>query len=418
MKVVGIIAEYNPFHKGHLYHINKIKSDFKADAVICVMSSNFVQRGEPAIFDKWARTKMALRGGIDLIIELPICYCTSTAEIFAESAVKTMAETKVVDTISFGIEEYGEKELMYLGNLLANEPHLLKHYIKYYLHKGLSFASAREKAVIKHSRLQNLSLDLNLISQILRKPNNILAVEYIKALNRLKTDISVYPVLRKGAEYHDTSIGNTYPSATGVRKAIEKYPTDYLKYISHALPSSSLEIIKEEIEQGRGPIFFKDLEKIIFYILRRLPVDKITSYFDVTEGLENRIKRAAKNSTTLEELINTIKSKRYPETKIQRILIHILLNIQKEVVAKRSPLYLRILGMSDKGSFILREITRKSSLPVLTRASDYKALSSDAKNMFELELLASDIYSLFYKNPEYQKAGWDFYRKILYNSSK
>lgn len=419
MNVVGVIAEYNPFHKGHLYQLNTIRKVLKPDGIIVILSGNFVQRGEPAIFDKWARAEMALYGGADLVIELPVCFSTATAEIFAESAVKLLSQSRTVNTLSFGIEEYHERELLYLGKLLAEEPPLFKTLINKYLKKGLSFPQAREKAVVNYINTNNANLDVQLISGLLNKPNSILAIEYIKAINRLGAELSVFPVLRKGHGYHDQELTSQYASATGIRQAIFSGKQDFGNEIIRNLPDSTLEIIEREIKYGRIPVFLQDFETILLYTLRRMRPYELSAYFDVGEGLESRIKKAAQVCGNLEQLIAQIKSKRYPATRIQRILIHILLNIPKEMVAGRFPEYFRVLGFTRRGSAILKKMSKNIDVPIITRAAEYKSLNQSAKAMFEKDLFSSDIYSLAYKKPALKNGASDFSRRIIYfNSSK
>ncbi|AEE91595.1 conserved protein of unknown function [Tepidanaerobacter acetatoxydans Re1] len=419
MNIVGIIAEYNPFHNGHLYQLCTVRKNLKPDGIIVIMSGNFVQRGEPAVFSKWARAEMALCEGADLVIELPVCFSTATAEIFAESAVKLLLQSQVVNTISFGIERYCQKELFYLGKLLSEEPDLFKHFMNSYLKKGLSFPAAREKAVIKYMMVKNINLDRQLISDLLKKPNYILAVEYIKAINKLEAGFSIFPVLRQGHDYHDKELTQQYASASAIRQELFYHQQDFSNELINNLPDSTLRIIKKEIEDGRTPVFLQDFETILLYALRRMPVYELKTYFDVAEGLENRIKKAAQASGTLEQLISQIKSKRYPVTRIQRILMHILLNVPKEIVEIRSPQYLRVLGFTQKGALILKKMNSKATVPVITRASEYKNLNQSAKIMFEKDLLSSDVYSLVYKNAALRNGGVDFRRSVIYfNSSK
>ncbi len=413
MKVVGVIAEYNPFHKGHLYQLSTVRKVLKPDGIIVILSGNFVQRGEPAVFDKWARAEMALYGGADLVVELPVCFSTATAEIFAESAVNLLSQTQVTNTLSFGIEEYHEKELFYLGKLLSEEPSLFKSLLNKYLKSGLSFPQARERAVVKYINTKNANLNVQLISSLLKKPNFILAVEYIKAVNKIEAELSIFPVLRKGSGYHDKVIIKQYASASGIRQAIFSHGLNFNAEIIKNLPDSTLHIIKREIEHNRGPVFFNDFETLLLYILRRMPPHELTAYFDVGEGLENRIKKAAQVCGNLKQLISHIKSKRYPETRIQRILIHILLNIPKEMVASRTPQYLRVLGFNQRGSRILKEMNQKITIPIITRASEYKSLNQSAKKMFEKDLLSSDIYSLAYKEPTLRNGLSDFSRRVI-----
>ncbi|TYP59980.1 nucleotidyltransferase [Thermosediminibacter litoriperuensis] len=420
MKIVGVIAEYNPFHSGHMYHLSKIRSEFNPDAILCAMSGNFVQRGEPAVFDKWVRAEMALGGGADLVMEIPACFAASTAEVFAEASVKLLNSTGLVNYLSFGIEECRIEELNLIGKLFAEEPPLLKASIKKFLKKGLSFPAAREKAALELLSSQIPDGKLQLLPHLLRKPNFILAVEYVKAIKKLGVDMEILPVLRKGAGYHEKGLQREFPSASAIRCFLrETRDKEALNLLASALPTHCIEIIKREIESGNGPVFFEDFELLILGILRRSSEEDLSLIFDIKEGLENRIKRAAKKASSLAELIEEIKSKRYPETRIQRILIHILLNIERELVSSRAPLYIRVLGFSQKGSEILRKIKEKTSLPVITRTAEYKNLKNLARRMFEIDLLASDIYSLAKPSRDKRQGGMDFYKKIIhYNFSR
>lgn len=413
MKIVGIIAEYNPFHNGHLYHISQIKSQLNPDGIICVMSGNFVQRGEPAIFDKWARAEMALHAGADLVIELPVCFAASTAEIFAESAVRLLYNTGMINILSFGVEQFNEKEFFSLGKLLAQEPAFLKKLIKKYLKHGLSFPIARQKAIEEFFSINDRCSDVRIVSKMLKMPNSILALEYIKAATKINAEFSFFPVIRKGGGYNDQNLEENYSSATAIRKALKDNQPELWNILAKNVPDFCLKIMRKEIESGRGPVFPEDFDTILLYLLRRMAAQDLTSFFDINEGLENRLKKAAKNSENIEQLVQQTKTRRYTQTKIKRVLIHILLGIRKDIVSTRTPLYFRILGFNSNGSKILRQIKARSSLPIITRASDYKDLDCSALQMFEIDLLASDIYALAFKNQTFRKGGADFYRKIL-----
>lgn len=419
MNVVGVVAEYNPFHKGHLYHLDTIRKVYMPDAIMVALSGNFVQRGEPSIFDKWARAEMALHAGADLVLELPVCFSTATAEIFAESAVKLLLESKVVNALSFGVEKFHEKELHYLGKLFADEPISFRNILNEHLKKGLSFPKAREMAVVEYLLANNINLDIKLISGLLNKPNSILAVEYIKALNKHGSDVAILPVVRRGHQYHDKTLSKQYASATAIRQAISSQSQDFMDKIIPHLPESTVNIISREIKQRRRPVFLQDFETLILYSLRRLRAYELKNYFDVEEGLENRLKKAAQSCGKLEQLIMQIKTKRYPASRIQRILIHILLNIPREMVEGRTPQYLRVLGFTKRGAMLLKQINKNASIPVITRASQYKKLDLKSKAMFEKDLFSSDIYRLAYECPDLRNGGSDFDRKVIfYNSSK
>lgn len=298
--IVGVVAEYNPFHWGHLYHLNRIKSDLNPHAIICVMSGNFVQRGEPAIFDKWARAEMALHQGADLVFELPVCFSTSTAEIFAHSAITLLHQTGVVNYLSFGVEENCMDILVPLGEILAHEPAELKKLLKAHLDKGVTFAVARERAVLEYLARRGFATDLTPLARLLKKPNFILALEYQKAIHRLQADIKIHPILRHGAQYHDTDIKGKFSSATALRVALRQDIN--IHSISNSIPKTTLDIMLREIDLQRGPVFFQHFEELFLYALRRLTPEEMLKYFDVGEGLEHRIIRASRE-ITLDRLI-------------------------------------------------------------------------------------------------------------------
>ena len=248
---------------------------------------------------------MALHGGADLVIELPVCFSTATAEIFAESAIRLLSQSKIVDTLSFGIEEYHPKELSYLGKLLANEPNSLQSLIGTYLEKGMSFPLAREKAIIKYTLEQNLNLNLHLISKLLNKPNHILAIEYFKAINKVKAKFSVFPVLRKGADYHDKDFSGHYPSAAAIRYAFLDQNTNILNKLSSSLPRSSLHIIEREIKNKQGPLFLRDFETLILYTLRRMSSSEIQNFLMCLRGLKIESKKLHKSVVILSSSFQT-----------------------------------------------------------------------------------------------------------------
>ncbi|KYO66767.1 nucleotidyltransferase [Thermovenabulum gondwanense] len=413
MKIIGIVAEYNPFHNGHYYHLNKIKEEFNPDAIIIAMSGNFVQRGEPAIFDKWARTYMALKGGADMVVELPVIFSASTAEIFAEGAINLLGEMKIVNYLSFGVEEKKEKELIKIAEILTNEPPPFKQELKSNLKKGLSFPSAREAALIE---LLKDEFPKNDLSILLKKPNFILGIEYCKAILKNGYTIDILPVLRKGSSYHELEI-KPIPSATAVRRFLKENPNiqniDENQELKNSLPYFTLDIIKNEIELKRGPVFFEDFEEIIFATLLKMSREDFNLYFDVKEGLDRRIQKAVKKSKNILELIDNIKTKRYPETRIRRILTQILLNITKNDLKYRKPNYIRILGFSKKGFSLIKEIEKSSSLPIVISAKDINKLKDEQKKQIEKDILASDIYSLARPSKEQRIFGLDYFKKPI-----
>ncbi len=360
MKITGIIAEYNPFHNGHKYQLQKARE--VSDAVVVIMSASFVQRGEVAITDKWTRAKMALMGGADLVLELPVIYSLNTAQKFAYGATHMLNRTGVIDTLCFGSECGDIDKLKSAAKALIDEPPEVSQKIKEYISEGMSFPSARAKAFCD-------VLD----DDILSNPNNILAVEYIKALYELKSSIEPFTIKRYGAGYNDTEVYKNIASATAIRQMVIKG-----------------EDVKDYMPDTEFDVYFPFLlDGAVIANLRMMGTQKLAQINDVNEGLENRIKEAAMQATTVDELCNMVKTKRYPMSKIKRIVYSSLLGITKEV-AQEKPDYIRVLGMNNTGKEILRDIKNKSDLNIITKVSDYKGDNI----VFKKDILATDIFSI------------------------
>ncbi|MFH1939986.1 MAG: nucleotidyltransferase [bacterium] len=436
MKILGIITEYNPFHNGHLYHLFKAKEITRADYVVAVMSGNFLQRGEPAIINKWTRTKMALNAGVDLIIELPFVFSTQDANGFAFGAVKLLDSLQITDYLCFGCETDNLDTLCSISNFLHIEPQKYKELIIYNSKNGYEFPRARSQALCEYHRkfgidgLEKIStLEL---SKLLKYPNNILALEYIKHLLNLKSKIKPIVIKRMGASYHQKKIKGKISSATSIRNEIlnnlSPPKTDLFMLndkIKSTIPTSGFSVLERELREGRGPITLDSYRQSIFAILRRMSLDDISRIHGVTEGLENRIKKASLKSYTVEQLINSIKTRRYTRTKIQRIILHIMMNLSKEDITifnKYGPLYARILGFSKKGKTLLRAIKKNSSTPLISKLSNYLRQTIFEENnhvrnrlvkMLDYDILATDIYVLGNKKPEDRVARLDFTHKIV-----
>lgn len=414
LSILGLIVEYNPFHNGHLYHFNTSLDITQAEYSICVISGNFVQRGEPAIVDKWARTSMALHAGIDLVIELPVIYCVQSAEFFAYGAVSLLNSLGIIDTICFGSETGDIDKLKKIGSIISSEPSSYKKHIRQEIKAGNSFASSRAKAVYNYLKENHASdVDLDDILTLLQSSNNILALEYLKWLIRLNSNISPVTIERLHSKYNDESMDTTLASATAIRKAIksQKYDTLY----GH-IPYYSFDILRKQFEYGKGPVFLEDFCQTILCSLRRMELEEISKIMDVNEGLENRIKKAAISRGTLEQLIEGIKSKRYTETRIKRILIHCLLGMYKNDLMlfgrEGGPQYVRVLGFSDKGRKLLSMLKNSCTLPVITNVSDYRKYDNPYLNrMIEFDIRSTDIYVTSYSNADLRAGGYDFYRK-------
>jgi len=435
MKIIGIITEYNPFHNGHLYHLFKAKEMTGADYVVAVMSGNFLQRGEPAIINKWSRAKMAINAGVDLVIELPFVFSTQDANGFAFGAIKLLDSLQIIDYLCFGCETNNLDILYSISNFLHVEPQKYKELIVQNSKNGYPFPNSRSRALCEyHSTfgidgLKKISpLEL---SKLLKYPNNILALEYIKHLLSLSSKIKPVAIKRRGASYHQKSIKGNISSATSIRNEIlNKLSSPKTGHfilndkIKSTIPSSGFSVLKMELKEGRGPITLDSYRQFILATLRRMSLEDISCIHGVIEGLENRIKKAALRSCTIEKLIKTIKTRRYTRTKIQRIILHIMLNLSKENIKtfnECGPLFARILGFSKKGKILLRAIKRNSSVPSINKMSNYLRqtlierdtnIRSRLLKMINYDILATDIYVLGNKKAEDRIARLDFTHKL------
>jgi len=405
MKVTGIIAEYNPFHNGHKYHIEESRKKTNCDSIIAVMSGNYVQRGEPAIIDKWSRTKMALLNGVDLVIELPSIFSCATAETFAHSSVKLLNDTGIVDFISFGSESGDISSIENASSLLAVESEVFKKTIKTYLSQGMSFPVARQKTM---EMLTGENYDFISYS------NNILAIEYIKALSSLKSGIQPIAITRKGEGYNSKNIDTSFSSASGIRDAIAY---DNFHAISKTMPENALEILMDSINKGMSPITLDAFSEYLNYLLREKSSKELACISDVAEGLENRIKSSANNYFKTTEILNFIKTKRYTYTRLQRVLLHILLNIKTETADYYkqngySP-YIRVLGFKKDKEKLLSSIVENSSLPVLVNFKDSEGLNDNCKNLLNMENKATDIYYLGSPAQSYRKLNKEYTTPVV-----
>lgn len=406
-KVLGIIAEYNPFHNGHLYHIAQSKRLSQCDYTIGVISGNFVQRGNTSIVNKWTKTEMALLNGIDLVIELPTIYAISSAENFAEGAIKILDSLGIVDNISFGSESCDIDVLNNLSNVLYKEPKEYTALLNHELKKGLSYPKARENALLMYLN------DIQKYSNVISKPNNILAIEYLKALKKIKSHIIPMAIKRQKVYYNDKCIVDEYASATAIRQLIKTNRFDEARRV---MPNSSYGLLKEEIKKGNYVIDISRFEKEIIYTLRKMDINDILNLPDVSEGLENVLKKAANSCNNLYDLLNISKSKRYTQSRLQRILLYVLLEITKKDMSNSKKLmpYIRILGFNSKGRELLSEIcNRNPKLPVITSIKKFMDTSTNKhlKDMLKKDILATNMYTLGYEYDSW--ANLDYTNKII-----
>lgn len=406
-RVLGVIGEYNPFHNGHLYHIAKSKQETGAEYVVCVISGSFVQRGDTSIINKWAKAKMALVGGADLVLELPTVYSISSAENFAEGAVKILNSLKLVDTLSFGMEAKDIAILNNIANVLYAEPKEYTTMLLHELKKGNSYPKARENALMMYLN------DIKKYANVLSGSNNILGIEYLKALKKTKSDMLPIGIKREKVLYNDENMVDEFASATAIRKMLTTRQFDSVR---NAMPKASYRILGEELKQGHYVIELAKFEKEILYKLRSMPQEQIANLPDVSEGLDATIKNAANSCNTLEDLINIIKSKRFTQTRIQRILLYALLGIDKKQMnaSKKVEPYARVLGVSQNGKDLLSEIVRiNPKINMITSVKKYMDTVSNKnlKEMLQTDIYATNVYTLGYEMDSW--ANLDYTNKIV-----
>ena len=403
-KVVGIIAEYNPFHNGHIYHIQSTKEKTGADFVIAIMTGNFTQRGSTSVVNKWEKTKMALNGGVDLVIELPTVYSISSAENFASGAIKILDKLGIVDTISFGMEASDISDLNNIANVLYSEPQEYKDILKYELKKGESYPKARENALMVYLN------DIKRYGGILKGSNNILSIEYLKALKKYKSNIIPVGIKREKVYYNSTKIIDEYASATGIRSLLLG---NQIEEIRKVVPGTTFNILLNNLREGNAVLDLTAFGSEIIYKLRIMTVKEIANLPDVSEGLENLIKETANKTNNLIELINGIKSKRYTQTRLQRILLCALLGITKKDVelSKKIVPYVRVLGCSDNGKMLLSQINNK--VKVITSVKKFENVNKNKKlaRLLEIDKQATNIYTLAYKRNS--KANLDYTKGLI-----
>lgn len=403
-KVLAIVAEYNPFHNGHLYQLKQVKKMSGCNFSIAIMSGNFCQRGIPSILNKWDKTKMALLGGIDLVIELPLIYSISSAENFADGAIKIINSINC-EFISFGTETSNLNTLDSIAEILYTELSGYKSFLSNELKKGISFPKARENS-LKYLLGHN-------ISEIISSPNNILAIEYLKALKKYNSKTIPIPILRAKSKHNDININSDISSSTAIRNAI--FENNYEK-LSSVIPKQCSSFLLEKINNAEVITSLSTYEKQIIYKLRNMNIAEISNLPDVSEGLEYSIKTASNSCNTLPSLINKLKSKRYTQTRIQRILLYALLNITKQDIenSKNFSPYLRVLGCNENGKLLLSKISKSNpDLNIITSTKKFIDNCNDILNnkFLNLDINSTNIYSLGYNFDI--KGQLDFVTKIV-----
>ena len=376
MKVSGIICEYNPFHNGHLYHIRETRKN-GATHIVAVMSGSFVQRGDTAIMDKLERARLAVRSGADLVIELPVQYCLSSAENFASGAVYLLNALGAVDELSFGSECGDAQRLREAMETVGVTAAAHAEEIKSIMEKGYTYPRALTSVMN--------GIDPEAAS-IIAEPNNLLAIEYLRALKKFGSDIQPFTVKRVNADHDSSKTENGYASASCIREMIEK-KADIREFTTTEWAAA----ISAAISRGEIASLSR-LERVILYKLRSSSVEEISQVYDVGQGLEHRI-YGARMAGSLDELLFTVKTKRYTMARIRRIMLSLLIGITKDDM-KNLPPYGRILAFNERGREILARAKDSAKIPFASSIAKLSQLGSPAERFAELEIRASDIYGL------------------------
>jgi predicted nucleotidyltransferase len=432
MKTVGLITEYNPFHNGHKFHIEEAKRITGADYAIAVMSGNFVQRGTPAVIDKYSRAEMALRNGVDLVLELPVCYATASAEFFAHGAVSILDKLGIVDDLCFGSEAGDITLLQNAADFLLDTPETFDDRLQSFLKDGYTYPAARLKA-LRHTLEASGTEDGQALAAVLTEPNNILGIEYLKAITRLSSSIVPVTIQRKAAHYHDPILANknadtmsyseqelidsaVISSATAIRKAIKSKAVvtdDYFEEIKLSVPDNVFELLNNRY-LTTYPITEEDFAQAIKYKLLSESSLSLSEYMDITTDLADRMKNITDLNCSIYELTGKIKTKNMTLTRINRALIHLLLNIKKEALLQYNEhgyaSYARVLGIKKESSHLLRKIEQNGSIPIITKVSK----ADSQLDALALRMLSEDLFAAHL----YNQAVYEKYRTMIVNEYK
>ncbi len=383
MNVVGVITEYNPFHNGHKYQLDYIRHELKADYIVIAMSGNFVQRGTPALVNKYVRTNMALSCGADLVLELPTVFATSSAAYFAEGGVKLLSNTNCINYLCYGAETDNHSLIRSIADILLNEPENFKKNLSINLKNGDNYPIARKKAIA------DIFTNSSDVEALLSMPNNILGIEYEKALS--KTNIKGHVLKRNGENYHSTNIDSVYSSASAIRKYLRENDIQNLsECFSHSLPKESLNLLFDYINENSF-MFEDSFSDLLFYRLSMLPQSDLCNYLDCTEELSAKISNNLNKFKSFSSFCELLKSKNVTHSRISRVLLHILLDIKSGNL--KQPDYIRILGFRKSSTPLLHEIKKNASAPLITKVADAP------DNILSKDIFASNLYySLACKN--------------------
>lgn len=402
MNVAGIIAEYNPFHKGHQYQIQTLRQQTNTDYVIVIMSGNFLQRGVPALTDKYTRAKMALLQGADLVLELPVLFSTASAELFAFGGVSLLNTTGVANTLCFGAETQNLDKLCHIAHILNKESQEYTSNLQKYLKQGDSYPAARAKAVGIHEDILNL-------------PNNILGIEYLKAILATNSSLRPYLITRQGSGYHDTSFDNPFASATAIRRSL--FEKDSVSQLTSFLPEHSYHLLNDY--KKRNHFLTEDhFSLLLKYKLLQETQEHLSTYGDSSISLANRITKQLHDFIDWRQFCTLLKTKEVTYTRISRLLTHILLNITasdyEDYRNKKTLPYIRILGFRKEAQPLLTEMKKRSCSPMITKLSSAtQHLSPEGLASIKKDIFAADVYQSVLTEKTLLKQPNEFNRKMM-----
>lgn len=389
MNITGVIAEYNPFHNGHRYQLEAARTRTQADFILVIMNGDFMQRGLPALWNKYERAAMAIEHGADAVIELPVLYGTASAEYFAFGGIQILDQLHCVQQVCFGCETEDLPLLQTVADFLIQEPENYRQRLNQQLSQGISFPKARARAI-----LQTMPLSANSASgleTILTEPNAILAVEYLKAITRLHSSLCPVPCLRAGSGHHGEAISGSFSSATAIRREYARHGCTSL--LKPTLPASVYSVLADAYGQS-SPVTMEDFYPFLQYILWK-PSCRLTDYLDVSQDLSNRIRSQYQPEYTYEQLVNAIINRQYTYTRIYRALLHILLDIRKEDMQRQSLSntmhYARLLAFRKEAAPLLKAFKQHSEIPVITKLTHGIRLLEEQGDLEGLYLLQQDI---------------------------
>lgn len=410
MKVFAVVAEFNPFHNGHKYLIDSIKQTNEDAVFVAVMSGSFTQRGEAAVFDKWQRAQAAVLGGIDLVIELPAVFAVRSAEGFAKGAVDTLNKLGCIDALCFGSENNDITILKKTASILNSNLH--SDTIKKEMKTGIPYAAAVEKILAEHIPQSSFSL---------KEPNTILAIEYLRAIEKLNASFTSIAIKRKKSQHNNNTFTGRFSSASSIRTILKNSDAS-LSEIKDALPAECYHYIQEIIKSSNDIAHTENLSNFLIGKLRTSSLDELRQFAGVNNGLEFKVMQAAVRSNSINALINNIKSKHFHYSRLQRMLIHMLLDLTKDdidIFDKNGSAYARVLAFNSKGRLILRQINTTADIPIISKTTQFisqkefwQKHGSYLQDMLSYDILAADLYALC--SNKIKPSGRDFCTSPIY----